>query len=426
MRPREVFSTVLASTLGIGNIVGMGTAIVTGGPGAIFWCWICGILGSATRYAETFLAVKFRVKDQNGNIKGGPMYIMERGLHRKWMGKWYAALGLVVAFGSGCFIQVCSVANVVDQNVQTALIGTNNFFTEIVQRYPWITKLIVGTLIALLTILVILGGIKSISGLCRKMLPFMLGLYIVECVMILVINHEWILKACSVILRSAFGDTKAIIGGIAGMSVLKILRYGAASGIFSGEVGLGAAGMIEVQTTSTHPAKQGIISSLGSMIDTTMMCILTGLVLMTSILKNGILINELSEIELITAAFSQLPGFGKAALILGIMIFAYTTILGWSYYGEQCAQYLFGNKVRGKYQIFWIVFLIIAPILQISLLIDFFHLAHAAMIVPNVIALLILSPIVKKETDNYLKYPWKKEQTILEEKNKEQESKMFL
>lgn len=418
MRPKEIFSAVFASTLGTGSIVGISAALVVGGPGALFWCWVTGMLGAATRYAETLLAVKFRVKDQDGKIKGGPMYVMEKGLNKKWMAKWYAAVGAVAAFGIGCSIQVNAIANVIDANVQIALDGTDNLFSDIMERYPWAAKIVVGVMVALLAALVILGGIKSIAGFCGRILPFMIICYVSGCAAILVMNHEWILKACQVIVKDAFGGVDAAAGGIVGTGIISALRYGTMRGLFSSEAGLGMNGIVEAKTKSGNPVRQGMLSSLGTFLDTAVLCTMTGLVLMTSILKEGMPIRGISEVEVITNVFGQLPYIGRGALVVGIMTFAFTTILGWSYYGEQCAQYLLGKKTKEIYQVMWIAVLVTAPIFHMQVLRDFSDLLNILLAVPNLTAILMLSPIVRRETKYYLSYPDERERSILDEHRK--------
>ncbi len=423
--PRTVFFTVLASTAGMGNIIGIVSSILIGGSGAIFWCCIGGILGMATKYAESLLSIKFRIKNRYGEIKGGPMYVMEYGLHKKWMGKWYAVVGVIAALGSGCALQVSTIASFIDTNMQTALIGTNNFFSEIAGKYPWVVKVMVGVLMALLTILVILGGIQSIAGLCRIIFPLMIGIYIMGCISVLVINQKWIVEACLEMINSAFGSTKAVVGGIAGTGISRMLRYGASSAMVSNEAGLGVSGIIEVQSKSCNPVQQALLSSFGTFLNTVILCGLTGLTIMTGVVKNRIVIDEMSEIELIATVFSKIPDFGKVVFIVGIMAFIYTTILGWSYYGEKCAEYLFGYKIRGAYQVIFAVVLIVSSIFEIEkvkVLSDFFN---AMLVIPNILSLFLLSSLVRDETKKYLKFPNRKNIEILEEKE-EREFDMYI
>lgn len=422
MRPKQVFSAVVASMLGTGNITGLGAAIVVGGPGALFWFWLTGILGMATKYGESLLAVKFRVQDQNGTIKGGPMYVMERGLNKKWMGKWYAAIGAVVSFGIGGAIQVCSVANVVDVDIRMALIGTDNFFTEIVEQWPWITKIIVGVLAALLTAIVILGGVKSITGLCNKILPWIGIFYMAGCVLILIVNRTWIFEACSVILECAFQNTRAA----AGIGVAKVIRCGTMRGMFSNEAGLGISGILEANTKSSNPASQGIVSALGTFIDTAVMGFLTGLVMMTSILKSGIALRGVSETEIIINIFERSTNLERSFFVIAIMAFAYTTMLGWSYYGEQCAEYLFGKKVRDIYHILWIAVLAVAPIFQIQLLREAADCLNGLLAIPNLITLWLLNSVVGQETKDYKDHPDKRENGILKDREEEKNHSMYI
>lgn len=426
MRPREVFSAVAASMLGTGNITGLGAAIVMGGPGALFWFWMTGIFGMATKYAETVLAVKFRVKDQDGTIKGGPMYVMERGLNKKWMGKWYAAVGAVAALAIGGAIQICSVANVADVDIRMALVGTNNFFTEIVEQYPWITKAIIGVLAALVTAIVILGGLKSIAAICNTAFPFILTVYTVGSVLILIANHGWIGQACSLILKCAFGSARAVAGGIAGAGISKAVRCGTMRGMFSNEAGIGISGIVEANTKSSNPARQGIISLLGTFIDTVVMGMLTGLVMVTGILKNGISISGVSETEIVINLFKRCTSLERFLFVTGIIVFAYLTILGWSYYGEQCAEYLFGKKSREIYQMIWLIVLITAPVCEIQLVREVADCLNGLLAIPNLITLILLAPVVISETKEYRCHPDQKKNKIFEEQEKEKNHSIYI
>lgn len=379
-------TTALASTIGTGNIIGVGTAIALGGPGAVLWCWLTGVFGIATKYAESLIAVKYRVQTKDGKMLGGAMYALERGLHMKWLGILFAFFAALASFGIGSGVQVNAIAEVVENNLH-------------------IDGLIVGILVAALTTLVIFGGVKSIANVCEKLVPFMAVFYVLGCIIILCLNYDYIIPAVKTIVELAF--TKgAAAGGLIGSGIMTAARYGIARGLFSNESGMGSAPIVAAAAQTRNPVRQALISSTGTFWDTVVVCLMTGLVLVSSIMKNPSI--DVSDIDnggqLTTLAFNQIPILGPIILVFGIITFAYSTILGWSYYGERCTEYLFGKAARIPYRILYIIVLVVGPIISLNLVWDIADTLNALMAIPNLIAVLLLSGVIKKETDHYLKH----------------------
>ena len=351
-------TTALASTIGTGNIIGVGTAIALGGPGAVFWCWIAGILGIATKYAESLIAVKYRVKTKDGRMQGGAMYALERGLHMKWLGVAFALFGALASFGIGCATQVNAIATVCSANL-----GIPN----------WVTGLVV----AALTALVIFGGIQTISRVCEKLVPFMAAFYILGCAAILVYNRDCLWLTVTTICRLAF-TPGAAAGGLTGGGIMLAMRYGIARGLFSNESGMGSAPIVAA--------------------------LMTGLVLVSSILKNPAI--DMGSIEdggiLTTLAFDQIPVLGPVILVVGIISFAFSTVLGWSYYGERCLEYLVGEKGRTAYRVVYVAVAAIAPVVALNLVWTVADTLNALMALPNLIAVLLLSGVIARETETYI------------------------
>ena len=311
-------TTALASTIGTGNIIGVGTSIALGGPGAVFWCWIAGIFGIATKYAESLIAVKYRVKTKDGRMQGGAMYALERGLHLKWLGVLFALFGTLASFGIGCATQVNAIATVCQANLG-------------------IPEWVVGLVVAALTALVIFGGIQSIATVCEKLVPFMAGFYILGCLGILVYNRDYLVAAVATILRLAF-TPGAAAGGLTGGGIMLAMRYGIARGLFSNESGMGSAPIVAAAAQTRNPVRQALVSASGTFWDTVVVCLMTGLVLVSSIMKNpAIDMGAISDGGILTTlAFDQIPVVGPVILVVGIISFAFSTVLGWSYYGERC------------------------------------------------------------------------------------------
>ena len=341
-------ATALAATIGTGNIVGVGTAIAMGGPGAVLWCWLTGVFGIATKYSESLIAVKYRVKTRDGRMQGGAMYALERGLNMKWLAIIFAFFAAFASFGIGCATQVNAIANIANSNF-----GIPN----------WIVGLAVGVL----TAIVIFGGIKSIARVCERLVPFMALFYVLGCIIILCINYDYIIPAIATICRLAF-TPGAAAGGLVGSGIRFAIQYGVARGLFSNESGMGSAPIAAAAAQTKNPVRQALVSSTGTFWDTVVVCLMTGLVLVTTIMKNPNINAEHIEDGgmLSTLAFGQIPVFGPIVLTLGIITFAYSTILGWAYYGERCVEYFAGRRGLVPYRALYIAVAVIAPIIKLN------------------------------------------------------------
>ena len=381
-------TTALAATIGTGNIVGVGTAIALGGPGAVLWCWLSGIFGIATKYSESLIAVKYRVKTKDGRMQGGAMYALSRGLKWKKLGKVlgmiFAVFAAFASFGIGCATQVNAIANVVEEN--TGVQG-------------WI----VGLVVAILTAIVIFGGIKSIATVCEKLVPFMAIFYVIGCLIILGINYDYILPAIQTICKLAF-TPGAAAGGLVGTGIRLAMQYGIARGLFSNESGMGSAPIAAAAAQTRNPVRQALVSSTGTFWDTVVVCLMTGLVLVSTIMKNpNINADQISDGgTLTTLAFGQIPVLGPIILTLGIICFAYSTILGWAYYGERAVEYFAGHKGLIPYRIIYVVVAGIAPIVALDVVWALADILNALMAIPNLIAVLLLSNVIVKETKKYV------------------------
>lgn len=377
-------ATALASTIGTGNIIGVGTAIALGGPGAVLWCWLTGVFGIATKYAESLIAVKYRVKTPDGRMQGGAMYALERGLNMKWLGMIFAVFAGFASFGIGCATQVNAIAEVCNTNL-----GID----------PWI----IGVVVAVLTAFVIFGGIKSIASVCEKLVPFMALFYVIGCIIILGINHEFLIPTITTICRLAFADKGAVIGGLVGGGLRYAIQYGVARGLFSNESGMGSAPIAAAAARTRNPVRQALVSSTGTFWDTVVVCLMTGLVLVSTMLKNPELLSSVDNGgQLTTIAFSQIPFFGPFILVVGIITFAYSTILGWAYYGERCVEYFAGKFGLIPYRVLYVAVALIAPVLALDLVWLVADILNALMAIPNLIAVLLLSPVIVKETKKYV------------------------
>ena len=373
--------TALSATIGTGNIVGVATAVKAGGPGALFWMWIAAFFGMATKYAEGVLAIKYREVDENGNMAGGPMYYIQNGLGLKWLAKIFAVLGIGVAFfGIGTFGQVKSISDAASITFKVPLI---------------LTAIIVTVLVALVT----LGGIKRISRVSEKVVPFMAGIYILGAVLVLICNYSAIPGALSIIIRSAF-NPQAALGGAAGITVQIALQRGVGRGVFSNEAGLGSAPIAAAAAKTKSPVRQGLISMTGTFFDTIVICTMTGL----AIVLTGAYSSPLEGAALTTAAFEVGLPFaviGKYIVNIGLIFFAFTTILGWNYYGERCAEYLLGVKSILPYRIIFIALVAVGPFLSLDLIFIIADIVNGMMAFPNLIGLIGLRKVVIKETEDY-------------------------
>ena len=377
-------ATALASTIGTGNIIGVGTAVALGGPGAVLWCWLTGVFGIATKYAESLIAVKYRVKTEDGRMQGGAMYALERGLNMKWLAVIFAVFAGLASFGIGCATQVNAIATVCEENLH-------------------INKALVGIIIAVLTAIVIFGGIKSIANVCEKLVPFMAAFYVLGCIIILGINYDYIIPAVVTICKLAF-TPGAAAGGLVGSGILMAMRFGVARGLFSNESGMGSAPIAAAAAQTRNPVRQALVSATGTFWDTVVVCLMTGLVLVSTIMKNpAINANEIDNGGVLTSmAFGQIPVIGPLILVVGIISFAYSTILGWAYYGERCVEYFAGKTGLVPYRALYILVAVIAPIVELDLVWTIADILNALMAIPNLIAVLLLSPIIVAETKKYI------------------------
>jgi AGCS family alanine or glycine:cation symporter len=374
-------ATALAATIGTGNIVGVATAVALGGPGAVLWCWLTGIFGMSMKYAEGLLAVKYRVKSKDGRMYGGPMYALERGLNMRWLGILFAIFTALASFGIGCTVQANSIA----------LMAQETF---------GIPTWIVGIFVCLLTALVILGGVKAIAKVCMFLVPFMAIFYVLGCIVILCFNAHYVWPAIQLIVNCAFNPSAAG-GGFVGTTVMMASRYGIARGLFSNESGLGSAPIVAAAARTRNPVRQALVSSTGTFWDTVVICALTGLVLVSSIIAYPD-ISFADGAALTKVAFSKIPFIGAPLLTFGILTFAFSTILGWSYYGESAVNYLEGRHTNRFYRILYIVALFFGSIINLDIIWNIADCMNALMAIPNLIALLLLSGVAASETKKYL------------------------
>lgn len=374
-------ATALAATIGTGNIVGVATAVALGGPGAVLWCWLTGIFGMSTKYAEGLLAVKYRVKGKDGHTYGGPMYALERGLNMKWLAILFAVFTALASFGIGCTVQANSIA----------LLASETF---------GISDWVVGIIICILTASVILGGVKAIAKVCSFLVPFMAILYVIGCIIILVMNGAYVWPALQLIVNSAFNPAAAG-GGFVGSTVMMAARYGIARGLFSNESGMGSAPIVAAAAQTRNPVRQALVSSTGTFWDTVIICALTGLVLVSSIIAYPD-ITYADGAALTKVAFSKIPYVGAPLLAFGILTFAFSTILGWSYYGESAVNYIEERHANRFYRILYIVALFFGSIINLDVIWNIADCMNALMAIPNLIALLLLSNVAAKETKKYL------------------------
>ncbi len=374
-------ATALAATIGTGNIVGVATAVALGGPGAVLWCWLTGIFGMATKYAESLLAVKYRVKDKNGSTYGGPMYALEQGLGMKWLALLFAVFTALASFGIGCTVQANSIA----------LLAHETFGAS--------TSL-VGLFICILTALVIMGGVKSIARVCTFLVPFMAALYVLGCIVILFMNGDFVWPAIQLIAKSAFNPSAAG-GGFVGASVMMAARYGIARGLFSNESGMGSAPIVAATAQTRNPVRQALVSSTGTFWDTVIICALTGLVLVSSILAYPD-ISYADGAALTKVAFSKIPYVGAPLLTFGILTFAFSTILGWSYYGESAVNYIEHQHINRFYRLLYIIALFFGSIINLDIIWNIADTMNALMAIPNLVALILLSGVAARETKKYL------------------------
>lgn len=374
-------ATALAATIGTGNIIGVATAIALGGPGAVFWCWITGVFGIATKYAEGLLAIKYRVQTPTGKMLGGPMYALEKGLGWKTMAILFAIFTMIASFGIGNTVQANAIAT----------IANNTYGIS-----PWI----MGAVVCGLTATVIIGGVKSIAKVCGMLVPFMALFYILGCIYILFVNHNYVWPAISLILKCAFSP-EAAGGGFAGSSIMMVARYGLARGLFSNESGLGSAPIVAAAAQTRNPVRQALVSSTGTFWDTVIICALTGIVIVSSIIAYPD-ISYHDGAALTKMAFDKIPYVGEPLLSFGLLTFAFSTILGWSYYGERAVEYLKGKKWSYVYRLLYIVAVYVGSIASLNIVWNIADCMNALMAIPNLLSLLFLNGILVHETRKYL------------------------
>ena len=372
----QSLTTALSATVGTGNIAGVATAIFVGGPGAIFWMWVSAIFGMATKFAEAFLAIKYREKNELGETIGGPMYYIKNGLTSKFIvfAYLFAAAGMIAALGIGNGVQVNSVSQVINNEF-----GFSTFS--------------IGIVIAILVALVILGGIKSIGNITSKLVPVMSLVYILGGLLIIILNSSQVGYVFNLIVTSAF-TTTAATGGFAGATVWMALRYGVARGVFSNEAGLGSSPIAHAAAKTNNPVKQGMISMLEPLIDTLIVCTITAFV----ILMSNQWVGEINGAVLTVASFENLLANGKYIVIFGLILFSFSTIIGWSYYGEKCVEFLFGSGVIIYYRILWIVIIPVAASIELNLMWLIADIMNGLMSIPNLIALILLAPVIFRQT----------------------------
>ena len=362
-------ATALAATIGTGNIVGVATAVALGGPGAVLWCWLTGLFGISTKYAEGLLAVKYRVKTEDGRLLGGPMYALERGLGWKWMAVLFAVFTAIASFGIG-------------NTVQANAIATLTF--ETYQIDPMITGLVIAVLIGL----VVLGGIKSIARVCTMLVPFMAIFYVIGCIVILIMNAPYVWPALKLICEAAFSP-EAAGGGFVGSTVMLAARYGIARGLFSNESGMGSAPIVASAAQTRNPVRQALVSSSGTFWDTVVICALTGLVIVSSVIAYPDISYE-NGATLTKMAFSKIPYIGAPLLTFGLLTFAFSTILGWELYGERAVEYLKGRRWTIYYRVLYIVAVFVGSIMNLSIVWNLADCMNALMAIPNLLSLLFL------------------------------------
>jgi AGCS family alanine or glycine:cation symporter len=391
-------TTALSATIGTGNIVGVATAILAGGPGAVFWMWIIGVFGIATKYAETFISVKYRVKDHAGHMLGGAMYAWERHFAKAGKTPWWAKLGAVLfalfaalaSFGIGSAVQSNAVANTIHTN------------------FDFIPAWVVGLVIAVLVALVLLGGIKVIARVCEILVPFMAAFYVLGCLIIIGINFEYVGQAVVYIVSYAFSP-EAAFGGAVGGGIAAALRFGAARGLFSNESGMGSAPLVAAAATTRNPVRQSLVSMTGTFWDTVIICLLTGIVLVSTMIGHPDIAGAIAAgdikagSDLTTTAFNSIPVVGRWILVVGLSTFALSTILGWSYYGNRCVAYLFGKNGILPYHILYIAVAFLGTTGVVAGWVwDISDIFNALMAVPNIICVLLLSGLIWHDTKYYV------------------------
>lgn len=374
-------ATALAATIGTGNIVGVATAISLGGPGAVFWCWLTGVFGIATKYGEGLLAIKYRETTADGRMLGGPMYALEKGLGWKWMAVLFAIFTACASFGIGSTVQANAIATITHESYG-------------------VPTTIVGIAVSLLVAAVVLGGVKSIARVCGFLVPFMALFYVLGCIYILSVNGSYVWPAIKLIVESAFSP-QAASGGFAGTSVMLAARYGISRGLFSNESGMGSAPIVAAAARTRNPVRQALVSSTGTFWDTVVICAITGVVIVSSILAYPD-ISYTDGATLTKMAFDKIPYVGKPLLSFGLLTFAFSTILGWSYYGERAVEYLKGKRWMLVYRVLFIISIFAGSVANLNVVWNLSDCTNALMAIPNLISLLLLNGVIVHETRKYL------------------------
>lgn len=374
-------ATALAATIGTGNIVGVATAISLGGPGAVFWCWLTGVFGIATKYGEGLLAIKYRETTADGRMLGGPMYALEKGLGWKWMAVLFAIFTACASFGIGSTVQANAIATITHETYG-------------------VPTTIMGIAVSLLIAAVVLGGVKSIAKVCGFLVPFMALFYVMGCIYILSVNGSYVWPAIKLIVESAFSP-QAASGGFAGTSVMLAARYGISRGLFSNESGMGSAPIVAAAARTRNPVRQALVSSTGTFWDTVVICAITGVVIVSSILAYPD-ISYTDGATLTKMAFDKIPYVGKPLLSFGLLTFAFSTILGWSYYGERAVEYLKGKSWMLVYRVLFIISIFAGSVANLDVVWNLSDCTNALMAIPNLISLLLLNGVIVHETRKYL------------------------
>lgn len=377
-------TTALAATIGTGNIIGVATAVASGGPGAVFWMWITGVFGMATKYMETAMAVKYREQTKDGRMMGGAFTALELGLHSKWLAVLFAIFGGIAAFGIGCLTQANSISTALKQN----------FGVE---------ERMAGVVVAILTAIVIIGGVKSITKVTERLIPFMAAFYVLGCLWVIFMNRSVLGQSIALIFKSAF-SFQAGAGGVFGFTVAKALRYGCARGLFSNESGMGSAPIVAASAKTRNPVRQSLVSMTGTFWDTVVICALTGITLVSSAVAHPEFLEAGSNTDttvLTFQAFALIPTVGKPIIAISLALFAYSTILGWSYYGERCAEYLLGSKVIKYYKIMFVILSFVGCIVKLATVWNIADILNGLMIIPNVIGVFLLSGVLIADLKKY-------------------------
>ena len=374
-------ATALAATIGTGNIIGVATAIALGGPGAVLWCWLTGVFGISTKYAEGLLAIKYREKTKSGKMLGGPMYALEKGLGWKWLAVLFAIFTAIAAFGIGNTVQANAIATVANESYGIS---------------PYIS----GAFICVITAAVVLGGVKSIARVCSMLVPLMAAFYVLGCLYILCVNASYLWPALCLIVKAAFSP-EAAGGGFIGSTVMMAARFGIARGLFSNESGMGSAPIVAAAAQTRNPVRQALVSSSGTFWDTVVICALTGLVIVSSVLAYPD-IDFSNGATLTKDAFSKIPVIGRPLLTFGLLTFAFSTILGWCYYGERAVEYLKGKNWVLGYRVLYITAVFAGAVMNLAVVWNLADCMNALMAIPNLVSLLCLNGVIVHETRAYL------------------------